>query len=170
MIAPTVLLNDSVNNMPWVAFGSGSKHRDTDASKHVADAIKAGFKHIDCAQMYGNEESVGKGIVDSGVPREDLYITTKLDKLLPGVTVRDSLKRSLTKLQVDYVDLFLVHVPVVHTDLQVVWRGMEVCVSEGLTRSIGVSNFSPVYLEQILKIAKIPPVVNQVRNSALESY
>ncbi|KAJ3525824.1 hypothetical protein NM688_g8343 [Phlebia brevispora] len=158
---PTVTLNDGTS-MPLVAFGSGTKHRGTDASKHIADAIKAGFRHIDCAQMYKNEESVGKGIVESGVPRVELYITTKLDRLPPGSTVRDALKVSLTRLRTDYVDMFLVHVPVVHDDLESVWRDMEACRLEGLTRSIGVSNFTPVFIERILAIATVPPAVNQI--------
>lgn len=163
MALPTIRLNDGMS-MPWLAFGSGSKLRGTDASKQITDAIKAGFRHIDTAQMYGNEESVGQGIIDSGIPRKELYVTTKLDKPLPGLSVKSTLKTSLAKLQTDYVDLFLIHVPIVHSDLKAVWKEMEACKAEGLARSIGVSNFLPEHFDQILEDARVLPAVNQVRS------
>ena len=157
----TIPLNDGTR-IPWLAFGSGTALLFKDASEPVANAIKAGFRHIDTAQMYKNEEHVGAGIAASGVPREQLYITTKLDKVPDGQSVRDTLVESLRKLRVDYVDLFLVHVPVAHPDLKAVWREMEEVKREGLTKSIGVSNFQPEHLKQIYEVATIPPAVNQV--------
>ena len=160
---PNVVLNDG-NSMPAIAFGSGTKHRDADASSSILSALQAGFRHIDCASMYANEPSVGRAVAASGLPRASVYITTKLDKLQPGQTVREALQASLDRLQMTYVDMYLVHVPIVHQDLKAVWKEMEVCRAEGLTRSIGVSNFTPGYLEHILEVATIPPAVNQVRS------
>ncbi len=169
MAGLSVALNDG-SRMPWLAFGSGTSLREKDASKQISNAIKAGFVHIDCAQMYANEESVGTGIAQSGVPRSSLYLTTKLDKLAAGQTVKDALIASLAKLKTDYVDLFLIHVPIVHEDIQATWTQMERCRLEGLTRSIGVSNFQTKHLEEILRVAVIPPAVNQVCHRLYGGY
>ena len=99
----------------------------------------------------------------SGVPRSSLYITTKLDRLPAGTTVRDALVESLKKLRVDHVDQFLVHMPVDHPDLKQTWKDMEAVHAEGLTKAIGVSNFQPKHLDVILDGAKVTPAVNQVR-------
>lgn len=153
--------------IPWLAYGSGTALYNQDASKYVTAAIKAGFRHIDTAQMYANEEYVGAGIAAAGVPRSELYITTKLNTVPAGKTVRDTLVESLKKLQVDHVDLFLIHMPNDHPDLKARWKEMEAVQKEGLTKTIGVSNFLPKHLKQILEVATIPPAVNQVRHSAV---
>jgi len=157
----TIALNDGTQ-APWIAFGTGSALSGQDVSKPVALAIKNGFTHLDGAQKYKNEASLGAGIVASRKPRSQLYITTKLDALPPGATPQSALQESLRKLGVDYVDQYLVHLPTDHGDLQEVWRGMEEAQRSGLTESIGVSNFQPHHLEEILEVATIIPAVNQI--------
>jgi len=164
MAPPTLKLLDG-RSIPQPAFGTGTVHRDTDASVHVECALRAGFVHIDTAQRYNTETSVGVGIAASGVPREKLFVTTKLHTLARGESVPDSLRASLGRLQLEYVDLWLIHAPIPFEEeeiLEDVWRGMEACKAEGLARSIGVSNFRPQDLERVLKIAKDVPVVNQI--------
>ncbi|PSR75409.1 hypothetical protein PHLCEN_2v9167 [Hermanssonia centrifuga] len=150
----TIPLLDGTS-VPWLAFGSGTALWQQDAAEQVSNAITAGFRHIDTAQMYANESSVGEGIVKSGVPRSELYITTKLDKLPAGQTVKDALKDSLQKLRTDYVDLFLIHMPLDHPDLKGTWKQMEELKAEGLSKTIGVSNFQPKHLDIILDGASI---------------
>lgn len=158
----SVPLNDGTV-FPWPAYGSGTSLRDKDASEQVSNAIKAGFRHIDCAQMYKNEESVGRGIINSGVPRNELYITTKLLPVPEGLTAKDTLRESLQKMRLDYVDLLLIHVPVGHRDLKTTWREMEECKVLGLAKSIGVSNFRIRDLEEIRDDGSVSsPVINQV--------
>ena len=156
-----VPLNDGTF-FPWPVYGSGTSLRDKDASTQVSDAIRAGFRHIDCAQMYRNEESVGKGIAESGMPRAELYVTTKLLAIPEGLTAADTLRESLRKMGLEYVDLFLVHEPAHHKDLRKVWKEMEECKRAGLARSTGVSNFRIKDLEEILDGAVSVPVINQV--------
>lgn len=156
-----IKLNDGTT-IPWLAFGTGTAFLRQDAHQGVAAAIKAGFRHIDTAQRYENEDSVSEGIAASGVPRSELYITTKLGLIPEGKTVRDTLVESLRKLRTDYVDLFLIHNPFRHPDLQSTWKELEALQAEGLTRSIGVSNFQVYHLNTILETAKVIPAVNQV--------
>ncbi|EKM55133.1 uncharacterized protein PHACADRAFT_195160 [Phanerochaete carnosa HHB-10118-sp] len=156
-----IALNDGIQ-LPWLAFGSGTALWQQDAAAQVEHAIRAGFVHIDTAQMYQNEDSVGRGIARSGALRGDLYVTTKLDRLLEGANVHDSLVDSLRKLGLDYVDLFLVHMPVDHPSLKDTWAEMEQVKEEGLAKSIGVSNFQPRHLDVILESAKVVPAVNQI--------
>ncbi|KAF9242140.1 NADP-dependent oxidoreductase domain-containing protein [Melanogaster broomeanus] len=157
----TISLNDGTE-APWIAFGAGSALNGQDVSKRVALAIKNGFTHLDGAQRRENEASLGSGIAASGKARSQLYITTKLGPLPPGATPKSALQESLKKLGVDYVDQYLVHLPAEYEDLQEVWRGMEEAQRSGLTESIGVSNFQPHHLEEILEVATIIPAVNQI--------
>ncbi|KIJ66696.1 hypothetical protein HYDPIDRAFT_149569 [Hydnomerulius pinastri MD-312] len=162
MSVSRLTLNDGTQ-APWIAFGTGTALFQQDASNSIQLAIANGFTHLDCAQMYGNEESVGKGIAASGKPRSELYITTKLAGLRPGETAKTALQVSLKKLGVDHVDLYLIHSPSRHAGrLGQVWKDMEECKNEGLTKSIGVSNFGVDHLQEILKVATIPPAVNQL--------
>lgn len=156
-----ITLNDGTQ-FPWPVYGSGTTLRDKDVSKQILDAINAGFRHIDCAQMYNNEGSVGEGIAQSGVLRAELYITTKLIPVPEGKTAKDTLRKSLRKMQLDYVDLFLVHLPIDHNNLSVTWKEMEECKALGLARSIGVSNFRIQDFEEIRQSATSIPVINQV--------
>jgi 2,5-diketo-D-gluconate reductase A len=127
-------------------------------------ALELGYRHIDTAQAYGNEESVGRALRDSGVPRDEVYVTTKFQ---PGA--KDpvaELEHSLKLLGVDQVDLYLVHWP--QGGPLRAWPGMEQAKERGLTRSVGVSNFSAADLDQVIKAGSVPPVVNQVQFSAVE--
>lgn len=154
-------LNDGTT-IPFIAYGSGTALYGKDAAQSVVAAIKAGLRHIDAAQMYRNEDSVGEGIQQAGVPRSELYVTTKLASVPAGQTVKDTLKESLRKLKLDYVDLFLIHNPQEHKDLKATWKALEELKAEGLTKSIGLSNFQPQHIKQVLEVATVPPAVNQV--------
>ncbi|KAJ8590503.1 Aldo/keto reductase [Rhizopogon salebrosus TDB-379] len=162
MAISTLTLNDS-NQVPWIAFGSGTAFFQQDAQTAMQTAIATGFTHLDCAQMYENEETVGAAIQASGTARSELFVTTKLDRLQPGQTAKTALQVSLAKLGMEYVDLYLVHNPRPHKgQLKAVWKVMEECKKEGLAKSIGVSNFEVEHLQEILEGAEIPPSVNQV--------
>ncbi|KAI0082610.1 Aldo/keto reductase [Panus rudis PR-1116 ss-1] len=154
-------LNDG-NSIPWLAFGTGTALYQKEAKDQVLQAISSGIVHLDGAQLYANEESLGDAIVQSGVAREKLYVTTKLGPVPEGKTVRDTLEESLKKLKIDYVDLFLIHIPKQHADLKGVWKQLEALKKEGLAKSIGVSNFHIQDFEKILPDAEFIPAVNQI--------
>ena len=128
-------------------------------------ALELGYRHIDTAQAYGNEKGVGQGLRESGVPREEVYITTKFqpNKSDPVRELEGSLKR----LGVDQVDLYLVHWP--QGGALRAWPGMERAKERGLTRSIGVSNYSARQLDEVIGSGTVPPVVDQVQFSAVSS-
>jgi diketogulonate reductase-like aldo/keto reductase len=158
----SVTLNDGTT-APWLAFGTGTAHFNKEACQPVTMAINAGISHLDGAQVYNNEDSLGAGIKAAGKPRSELYIVTKLMALEDGQNVRDALVLSLKKLQVDYVDLFLIHSPVPFAGkLKGVWKEMEEVKKEGLTKSIGVSNFGVDYLREVMDGATVIPAVNQI--------
>jgi len=155
--------------IPQLAIGTGTALFGKDAAQPVLDSLASNILHIDTAQAYRNEEHVGNGLASflstSGIPREHLYITTKLNTLAAGETPVQSIKTSLAKLKLEYVDLFLIHFPTAFQDpgrLEEVWKGFEEIKDKGLAKSIGVSNFRPKDLERVLKIAKHKPVVNQI--------
>jgi diketogulonate reductase-like aldo/keto reductase len=132
--------------------------------KLTAMAIKNGYYHIDGAEVYNNEEELGAAIKAAGVPREKLYVVTKLGGE-EKQDVQTAFNTSLAKLGLDYVDMYLVHAPyLVDTpeELQDVWAKMEAIKASGKAKSIGVSNFLQEHLETILKTAKIPPAINQI--------
>lgn len=157
-----LVLNDGTS-FPWPIFGSGTALRDGDASAPILAALHAGFRHIDCAQMYNNDVSVGTAIILSGIPRSDIYVTHKLLKFTAGESVADSLRASLRAMRLEYVDSFLIHDPARVSDLREAWRGMEECVRLGLAKSIGVSNCRVSELEEIRSVGGRLPAVNQVR-------
>ncbi|KAK8038710.1 NADPH-dependent conjugated polyketone reductase C1 [Apiospora rasikravindrae] len=167
---PHLKLNDG-NEIPLLGYGLGTARANMDGNsdkdeivKHTVMAIKNGFYHLDGAEVYGNEEELGAAIKAAGVPREKLYVTTKLN----GTKKQDiptAFATSLRKLGLDHVDLYLVHAPYLAespAELQEVWRQMEAIKESGKARSIGVSNFLQPDLETVLQTAKIPPAINQI--------
>lgn len=157
---------------PWIAFGTGTALFGRSATEATLRALKAGFTHIDTAQAYNNEDTTGDAIsqflqANPGKSRSDLYVTTKLAVIPAGETVETTLKRSLEKLKLDYVDLFLVHNPAHHVDreggLKQVWKELVEVKKKGLTKSIGVSNANVGFLEEIISVGEDVPTVNQVR-------
>ncbi|MCM0599682.1 aldo/keto reductase [Periweissella fabalis] len=156
--------------IPVLGFGTWQTPDGDVAYQATLDALKAGYRHIDTAAIYGNEESVGRAIADSGIPREDLFITTKLWNTDHGYAeTQAALKLSLKKLGLDYVDLYLIHWPNpidFRNEWQQrnadSWRAMEEAYQNGLTRAIGVSNFQIHHLEELFKTATIKPMVNQL--------
>lgn len=162
MPVSTLALNDGTQ-APWIAFGTGTVLFKKDVTRAITIAIQNGFTHLDGAQMYKNETSLGAGIIASGKPRSELYITTKMEALAPGETPKGLLEKSLKRLRVEYVDLYLIHQANQHVGkLKEVWKGMEAAKAAGLTKSIGVSNFTADHLKDILEVATILPAVNQV--------
>jgi 2,5-diketo-D-gluconate reductase A len=150
--------------MPLLGLGVWQVPNGRECENAVRWALEAGYRHIDTAQAYGNEESVGRALRDSGVAREDVFLTTKFYPARedPAAEAEASLRR----LGVDQLDLYIVHWP--QKGPTWAWPGMEQARERGHARSIGVSNFSVAELEQVLAIASSPPVVNQVQFSAFE--
>jgi len=131
-----------------------------DASEYVELALELGFSHIDTSQAYANEESVGKAIRESGLSRSDFFVTTKWSA--PNVSVRQSLSKSLSKLGLDHVDLYLIDHAHYFLIGHSVWQEVEKFKGEGLVKSIGVSNFDLDNLKTLAYKARIPPAVNQI--------
>lgn len=163
MSVPTITLNDGVQ-IPQLGFGVWQVDAGTEAEEAVARALDAGYRHIDTAQMYGNEESVGKAIAASGIARDELFVTTKLNNDRHGrQEAQKALDESLTKLGLDHVDLFLIHWPQPKRDAYVdTWRGFEEAKAAGKTRSIGVSNFQIPHLDRLAAETDTVPSVNQI--------
>jgi len=156
----TVKLNNDVE-MPMLGFGVFQVKDLTECERSVADAIETGYRLIDTAQSYGNEEAVGKAIKRGGVPREQLFITTKLWIQSNGYegTIK-AFEQSLKKLQLDYLDLYLIHQP--YGDIYGEWRAMQELYKEGRIRAIGVSNFHPDRLMDLMIHNEIKPAINQI--------
>ena len=162
---PLVTLNNGVE-MPILGFGTFSLYGTT-AENSVAEAISIGYRLIDTATTYGNEESVGKGIAEgiasSGITREDIFITTKLWVDDMGYEkAKAAFENSLKKLGVDYIDLWLIHRPRPAESIEGSWRAMEELYNAGKVRAIGVSNFTAEQIDELLSYAKVTPAVNQI--------
>jgi 2,5-diketo-D-gluconate reductase A len=155
----TIKLNNGVE-MPILGFGVFQVKDLAGCERSVLDAIDAGYRLIDTAQSYMNEEAVGKAIKKSGVPREELFITTKLWIQSRGENTKKDFEKSLKKLQLDYLDLYLIHQP--FGDVYGEWRAMEELYKEGKVRAIGVSNFQPDRLIDLIIHNEIVPAINQV--------
>jgi len=155
-----VKLNNDVE-MPILGFGVFQIQDGEECEQAVYDAIQTGYRLIDTAASYLNEEAVGRGIKRSGVPREELFITTKLWVQDTGYeATKNAFENSLKRLQLDYLDLYLIHQP--YGDVHGSWRAMEELYHEGKVRAIGVSNFQEDRLIDIIVHNEVTPAVNQV--------
>lgn len=168
-LTDTYTLNNGVK-IPVVGFGTWQTPDGNIAESSVLAALKAGYRHIDTAAAYGNQESVGRGIRKSGIPRDEVFVTTKLWNKDHGYqAAKQAIDRSLMELGLDYLDLYLIHWPnpVDFRDRwqemnAESWRAMEEAVQAGKIRAIGVSNFRAKHLDELLKTATIQPTVNQI--------
>nr|WP_207203603.1 glyoxal/methylglyoxal reductase [Bacillus halotolerans] len=148
--------------MPWFGLGVFKVENGSEATESVKAAIKNGYRSIDTAAVYKNEEGVGIGIKESGVAREELFITSKVWNEDQGYdTTLAAFEKSLERLQLDYLDLYLIHWPG-KDKYKDTWRALEKLYKDGKIRAIGVSNFQVHHLEELLKDAEIKPMVNQV--------
>lgn len=164
MTVPTITLNDSTT-IPQYGVGLWQVP-PADTERVVSEALEIGYRHIDTAQMYANEAGVGAAIASSGLSRGELYVTTKLNNgfHLPE-DARRSLEESLQRLQLDKVDLFLIHWPLPTQyggDYSATWEALVRLREDGLTTSIGVSNFQPTHLETVIAATGVTPAVNQI--------
>jgi diketogulonate reductase-like aldo/keto reductase len=156
----TVRLNNGVE-MPILGFGVFQVPDPNECERSVYDAIQVGYRLIDTAASYLNEEAVGKALKRSGVKREDLFITTKLWIQDAGYEkTKKAFEKSLKKLQLDYLDLYLIHQP--YNDVHGAWRAMEELYQQGNVRAIGISNFHPDRVMDLISFNKIVPAVNQI--------
>ncbi|MFH9353781.1 aldo/keto reductase [Kitasatospora sp. NPDC017646] len=159
---PAVKLNNGVE-IPQLGFGVFQVPDDRTTAA-VGSALRAGYRSIDTAAIYGNETGVGRALAASGLPRQDLFITTKLWNADQGydATLR-AFDDSLAKLGLDHVDLYLIHWPTPARDLYLdTWRALERLAAEGRVRAAGVSNFQPTHLRRLLDNSELVPAVNQV--------
>ena len=161
---PEIMLNNG-RSIPQFGFGV-FQIKPTDTVEAVSTALKTGYRHIDTAEMYGNEKEVGEAIAKSGLNRADVFVTSKLsnDAHLPD-DARVAFDLSLEELGFDYLDLFLIHWPLptrYDGDFVSTWRTLEEFYRDGRARSIGVSNFQPHHIRRLHAEAEVPPAVNQI--------
>ena len=162
--APSVLLNNGIP-MPQLGLGVWQTADGAEVESAVKAALDAGYRLIDTAALYGNEGGVGNAIRESGVPREELFVTTKLWNSDQGdeQTVRAAFNKSLETLGLDYIDLYLIHWPMPAKGLYVeTWKTLEKLYQEEKVRAIGVSNFQPEHLEKLISETNIVPAINQI--------
>ncbi|GLW47245.1 oxidoreductase [Streptomyces sp. NBRC 14336] len=159
---PTVTLNNGVE-IPQLGFGV-FQVPDAETTAAVTEALRAGYRSIDTAAIYGNEAGTGKALADSGIAREDLFVTTKLWNADQGYDATlKAFDASLAALGLDYVDLYLIHWPTPARDLyRESWKAIERLVADGKVRAAGVSNFQPAHLRRLIDGASIVPAVNQI--------
>ncbi|MFD6836218.1 aldo/keto reductase [Streptomyces diastaticus] len=159
---PPIILNNGVQ-MPQLGFGVWQVP-DDEAFTAVGAALEAGYRSIDTAAAYGNEEGTGKAIARSGIPREELFVTTKLWNSDHGYDAAlRAFDTSLEKLGLDHVDLYLIHWPLPAKDTAVdTYKALEKIYSEGRARAVGVSNFLPEHLERLIDATSVIPAVNQI--------
>lgn len=160
-IGDCVVLNNGVS-LPRLGLGTWQSAVGRETEQAVAWALELGYRHIDTAALYGNEADVGRGVRASGLARDEVFITTKVwNEDLRRRRVREACELSLRKLDLDFVDLYLIHWPVPGAFVEA-WRVLEDLLSEGKARAIGVSNFLKPQLDALLPKARIVPAVNQV--------
>ncbi|BCR85926.1 aldo/keto reductase [Aspergillus chevalieri] len=166
----SVKLNDQIS-IPILAYGTGTawykSSSDNSINRDLVEAIKTairlGYRHLDGAEVYGTEAELGVAIKESGVPREELFITTKV--ITNIADIQGAINESLRKLQLDHVDLYLIHSPFFaksDADLQSAWKELEQIQTAGKAKAIGVSNYRREHLEATLATASIPPAINQI--------
>lgn len=156
----TTTLHNGVK-MPWLGFGVWQINDGSAVTRAVKTAIKTGYRSIDTAAAYGNEEGVGEAIRDVGIPRDHLFITTKVWNADQGYeSTMAAFNTSLKKLQLQYLDLYLIHWPV--DGYLDTWRALETLYQEGRVRAIGVANFQPEHLTDVMQHSHIKPMVNQI--------
>lgn len=156
----TTTLNNGVE-MPMLGFGVYQMSDAAECEAAVAEALRVGYRLIDTAAAYGNEEAVGRAIARSGIAREEIFVTTKLWLSDAGEEkARRACERSLARLGLDYLDLYLIHQP--YSDVHGAWRAMEALHAEGKLRAIGVSNFHPDRVMDLIMQHRIVPAVNQI--------
>jgi len=166
MKTPTNQLSLTLNNgtqIPQMGLGV-FKVEDDECERVVSDALEVGYRHIDTAMIYRNEAAVGRAIAASGIPRDELFVTTKLWNSDQGTdTARPAFELSLELLGLEYVDLYLIHWPAPQRNHYVEsWAVLEKLYEEGVAKAIGVSNFQPEHLEKILETGSVVPAINQV--------
>ncbi|MEV4736856.1 MULTISPECIES: aldo/keto reductase [unclassified Microbacterium] len=162
MTVPTIALN-SGHSIPQLGFGVFLVPAD-EAEKAVSEALEVGYRHIDTAAIYKNEEGVGAAIAKSGIPRDELFITTKLwNDRQSGEQPHDAIRESLDKLGLDHVDLYLTHWPTPEKDTYVnAWTKLIEIRDAGLSRSIGVSNHLPEHLDRLVAETGVVPAIDQI--------
>ncbi len=160
-IRTTKTFNNGVE-IPMLGLGVFRSPNGQETVDAVRWAVQAGYRHIDTASLYANEESVGRGVRECGVPRKQLFVTTKLwtDDMRKDEALQ-AFERSRSLLGMEYVDLYLLHWPVAGA-IRPCWKKLEQLYKAGLVRAIGVSNFQPHHLDELLADASVPPAVNQV--------
>ncbi|OIJ15601.1 glyoxal reductase [Anaerobacillus arseniciselenatis] len=159
----TTTLHNGVK-MPWFGLGVFKMKEGEEAVSSVKEAIDAGYRSIDTAAIYGNEEGVGRAIKEASVPREELFITTKVWNSNQGYeTTLAAFEESMTKLGLDYLDLYLIHWPMpAKGKYKETWKALEKLYKDGRIRAIGVSNFHVTHLEDLIADCEVVPMVNQV--------
>lgn len=158
---PEVTFNNGVT-MPMFGLGTFKTPPGETTSNSVRWALEAGYRKIDTASFYENEEGVGKGLKESGVSRDEVFVTTKVWTTEMGYeSTLEAFDRSRKKLDIDVLDLYLVHWPV-KDKYQDTWKALEKLYGEGKIRAIGISNFEPHHIDKLLAVAEVPPVLNQV--------
>ena len=163
-IGSRVALSDG-NSMPLLGLGVWDAKSGKETYDAVIHALSKGYRHIDTAEMYGNEKDVGSAVIDSGIAREEIFITTKLwDSGLGYDHALNAFDVSLKKLNLEYIDLYLIHWPEKGSRKEI-WSALERIKKEGRSLSIGVSNFAPKHLNEILINANFTPAVNQIEMS-----
>ena len=164
-MVPTITLNNGVE-IPQLGFGV-FQIKPEDTVRATTSALEIGYRHIDTAQMYGNEREVGLAVRESGIPREQVFVTSKLNNnQLERDDILRSFDASLSALGFEYLDLFLIHWPLpAVADYVARWKAMEEIYATGRAKAIGVSNFQPAHLRNLLGAAEVRPAVNQIEVS-----
>jgi 2,5-diketo-D-gluconate reductase A len=161
LLSPTLTMNTGAR-IPQLGFGVWQI--EDDGERVIAEALEVGYRHLDTAMIYHNEAEVGRAVAGSGIPRDELFVTTKLFNTDHGTQeALDAFERSLERLALEYVDLYLIHWPMPGVDRYVEsWRALETIAASGRTRAIGVSNFMPEHLQRLLDETGTVPAVNQI--------